>query len=431
MHAAFENIAKRLVNLWHPSKEDTAARVAQGLEPDPWVIGDKVWEEIGLEMKACAATAPYQFFRAMPNIARTQSQMAAEDWSNWILFVGPSVLYGRLPAIYFEHFKHLSSWVSACMALEIQKADVLSGGKLRGEINEWYLENLKGIMVDNAMKSIAAWYPAVFYPASKRKVPSGNKLEQPGPQVEQSLGDGQAEPEAVEGCELIGAKTIQEEKLSVHVKKLLITYINCTYAVEPNERTLAAARKLLPKELTIAYTAILNGSRIVGSSQPSPRGPSRREAFTVRTTRRDCSWISYTLFVDEDARRSRNRSRPFVGVEHKFYGEALEFYRFNLAHPVHGETEHTVVVVRQAVGLVAVGPENAQHFHNIYRYKKQGPLEAVPVQQVLTVAGRLHRKLDSSFTTGADVGPANVWYFCFDRPIGIAQAVFDDGDDSM
>ncbi|SCZ91303.1 BZ3500_MvSof-1268-A1-R1_Chr1-2g01320 [Microbotryum saponariae] len=23
------------------------------------------------------------------------------------------------------------------------------------------------------------------------------------------------------------------------------------------------------------------------------------------------------------------------------------------------------------------------------------------------------------------------WYFCFDRPIGIAQAVFDNGDDSM
>ncbi|KDE02210.1 hypothetical protein MVLG_07221, partial [Microbotryum lychnidis-dioicae p1A1 Lamole] len=194
-------------------------------------------------------------------------------------------------------------------------------------------------MVDNAMKSIAARYPEVFYPASKRKVPSGNKLEQPGPQVEQSLGDGQAEPEAMEGCELVGAKTIQQEKLSVHVKKLLITYINCTYALEPVERTLAAARKLLPKELTVAYTAILNGSRIVESSQPSPRGPSRREAFAVRTTRRDCSWISYTLFVDEDARRSRNRSRPFVGVEHKFYGEALEFYRFNLAHPVHGETE--------------------------------------------------------------------------------------------
>ncbi|SGY12276.1 BQ5605_C011g06452 [Microbotryum silenes-dioicae] len=354
------------------------------------------------------------------------------------------------------------------MALEIQKADILPGGKLRGEINEWYLESerlyyngrpahlkispysshavlhiadfilwhgppcstwcfvierynqhvkaltstrklpysaiMRGIMVDNAMKSIAARYPAVFYPASKRKVPSGNRLEQPGPQVEQSLGDGQAEPEAMEGCELIGAKTIQQEKLSVHVKKLLITYINCTYALEPNKRTVCTKilseglliRKLLPKELTIAYTAILNGSRIVGSSQPSPRGPSRREAFT------------YTLFVDEDARRSRNRSRPFVGVEHKFYGEALEFYRFNLAHP------HTVVVVRQADGLVAVGPENAQHFHNIYRYKKQGPLEAVPVQQVLTVAGQLHRKLDSSFMTGADVGPANVWYFCFD-----------------
>ncbi|SGY43863.1 BQ5605_C001g00072 [Microbotryum silenes-dioicae] len=378
------------------------------------------------------------------------------------------------------------------MALEIQKADVLPGGKLRGEINEWYLEFeryfrisshavlhiadfilwrgppcstwcfvierynqhvkrltstrqlpysaiMRGIMVDNAMKSIAARYPAVFYPASKRKVPSGNKLEQPGPQVEQSLGDGQAEPEAMEGCELVGAKTIQQEKLSVNVKKLLITYINCTCALEPVERTVCTKilseglliRKLLPKELMVAYTAILNGSRIVGSSQPSPRGPSRREAFAVRTTRRDCSWISYTLFVDEDARRSRNRSRPFVGVEHKFYGEALEFYRFNLAHPVHGETEHTVVVVRQADGLVAVGPENAQHFHNLYRYKKQGPLEAVPVQQVLTVAGRLHRKLDSSFTTGADVGPANVWYFCFDRPIGIAQAVFDDSDDSM
>ncbi|SGY66294.1 BQ5605_C004g02655 [Microbotryum silenes-dioicae] len=426
----------------------------------------------------------------MPNIARTQSQMAAEDWSNWIftsnifqvgsarawrwrsrkpmscpeassgarstsgtwnlkgeqaeqISMPPNQLYynGRPAHLkifpYSSHaVLHIADFIlwhgppcsTWCFVIERYNQHVK---RLTSTRKLPYSAIMRGIMVDNAMKSIAAWYPAVFYPASKRKVPSGNKLEQPGPQVEQSLGDGQAEPEAVEGCEFIGAKTIQEEKLSVHVKKLLITYINCTYAVEPNERTLAAARKLLPKELTIAYTAILNGSRIVGSSQPSPRGPSRREAFTVRTTRRDCSWISYTLFVDEDARRSRNRSRPFVGVEHKFYGEALEFYRFNLAHPVHGETEHTVVVVRQAVGLVAVGPENAQHFHNIYRYKKQGPLEAVPVQQVLTVAGRLHRKLDSSFTTGADVGPANVWYFCFDRPIGIAQAVFDDGDDSM
>ncbi|SGY58245.1 BQ5605_C006g04354 [Microbotryum silenes-dioicae] len=145
MHAVFENVARKLFNMWHgdlaaqkskgyktqapqaqrgrsaqgkvtsaASAEATtsAAAVDEALGTDlpDWVIPNKIWEVIVQEITNGAKTIPSLFARKMPNIHLQTGAMTAEDWSNWILYVGPCVLHDRLPAKYFAHFLALRRW---------------------------------------------------------------------------------------------------------------------------------------------------------------------------------------------------------------------------------------------------------------------------------------------------------------------------------
>ncbi|SGZ33510.1 BQ5605_C041g11972 [Microbotryum silenes-dioicae] len=175
MHAVFENVARKLFNMWHgdlaaqkskghktqapqaqrgrsaqgkvtsaASAEATmsAAAVDEALGTDlpDWVIPNKIWEVIGQEITNGAKTIPSLFARKMPNIHLQTGAMTAEDWSNWILYVGPCVLHDRLPAKYFAHFLALRRWVKDCMAMTINKEDVAKDGALRRDIASWCTE---------------------------------------------------------------------------------------------------------------------------------------------------------------------------------------------------------------------------------------------------------------------------------------------------
>ena len=96
-----------------------------------YIITNSIWKEIGAATEACSAMIPAAFGAAVPNIFTKRSQMMAEKWSVWTLYIAPVVLHGRFKKD--KYYKHFMKLVKLCLAFEINQGmlhEIQEGFKL-------------------------------------------------------------------------------------------------------------------------------------------------------------------------------------------------------------------------------------------------------------------------------------------------------------
>ena len=97
MHLIWENLIPNLIESWTGEFKD--------YEGEGYLIEPHIWNDIGSATAACRATIPSAFGAPVPDIATKQSQMSAEMYANWTLYIAPIVLCRRFKsARYYQHF---------------------------------------------------------------------------------------------------------------------------------------------------------------------------------------------------------------------------------------------------------------------------------------------------------------------------------------
>jgi hypothetical protein len=117
MHLIWENLIPNLILFWTDEFKDLDHHGKD------YVIEPKIWEAVGAATAACGATIPAAFGAVVPNIATKRSQMSAEMYANWTLFIAPIVLRRRFKKPkYYEHFMRLVELIKLCLAFEISES---------------------------------------------------------------------------------------------------------------------------------------------------------------------------------------------------------------------------------------------------------------------------------------------------------------------
>ena len=116
MHLIWENLIPNIIEFWTGKFKNLDHK------DEGYFIEPHIWNEIGAATAACIATIPAAFGAPVPNIATKQSQMSAEMYANWILYIAPIVLHGRFKsAQYYQHFMWLVELLKLCLAFEISE----------------------------------------------------------------------------------------------------------------------------------------------------------------------------------------------------------------------------------------------------------------------------------------------------------------------
>ncbi|KAK0433589.1 uncharacterized protein EV420DRAFT_1689531 [Desarmillaria tabescens] len=119
MHLIWENLMKNLVLLW--------TREFKGLDEGMgcYVLDKSVWEAIGKATAASGSTIPSAYGPRVPNMSTDHSNMSAEMWSFWSLYLRPVLLQRCFKdAKYFKHFVHLVMLLNLCLQFEISTAEI-------------------------------------------------------------------------------------------------------------------------------------------------------------------------------------------------------------------------------------------------------------------------------------------------------------------
>ena len=86
MHLIFENLLKNLVLLWTGNFKDLDEGTGN------YVLYPQVWEAIGQATAASGSTIPSAYGARPQNVAQDKSQINADSWSFWALYLGPVLL---------------------------------------------------------------------------------------------------------------------------------------------------------------------------------------------------------------------------------------------------------------------------------------------------------------------------------------------------
>lgn len=73
--------------------------------PPPYRIDIKDWKVIGVDMESSRASIPGAFGKALRNIQLYNKSFKTSELKNWLLFIAPILLNGRLDKQAYEHFR--------------------------------------------------------------------------------------------------------------------------------------------------------------------------------------------------------------------------------------------------------------------------------------------------------------------------------------
>ena len=119
MHLVFENLIKNLVLLWTGNLKNLDKGSGD------YIISPAVWEAIGQATAASGSTIPSAYGARPQNIAQDKSQINADSWSFWSLYLGPVLLRGRFRSPrYFNHFVDLAKLIHLCLQFEITHEEI-------------------------------------------------------------------------------------------------------------------------------------------------------------------------------------------------------------------------------------------------------------------------------------------------------------------
>lgn len=117
MHLIWENLIQNLVKLWNGDFKD--------LEDRGYEIPKNIWSEMSRAAAESGWDIPSCFGARVPDFIARPSEMTAETWSFFAMFLAPILLHGKFkkPAFY-RHFIELVELLELCMAFELTEAQV-------------------------------------------------------------------------------------------------------------------------------------------------------------------------------------------------------------------------------------------------------------------------------------------------------------------
>lgn len=119
MHLIWENLIKNLILLWTGEFKG----LDEGTES--YVLAGSVWESIGAATAASGQSIPSAYGPRVPNIQADRSNISAEMWSIWTLYIGPVLLHRRFTKPkYFRHFSRLVRLLHTCLQYEISSTEI-------------------------------------------------------------------------------------------------------------------------------------------------------------------------------------------------------------------------------------------------------------------------------------------------------------------
>jgi hypothetical protein len=117
MHLIWENLLKNLIALWTSNYKD--------LDNSDYEIPDDVWREISKAAAASGSTIPSSFGTKIPDFIARPSEMIAETWSFFTLYLAPILLHGKFKnPVYYHHFIDLVKLINICLLLELTEEQV-------------------------------------------------------------------------------------------------------------------------------------------------------------------------------------------------------------------------------------------------------------------------------------------------------------------
>ena len=129
MHLVFENLIKNLVLLWTGNLKN----LDEG--SGDYIISPAVWEAIGQATAASGSTIPSAYGARPQNIAQDKSQINADSWSFWSLYLGPVLLRRRFRSPrYFNHFVDLAKLIHLCLQFKITNEEI---SQIRVGFQKW------------------------------------------------------------------------------------------------------------------------------------------------------------------------------------------------------------------------------------------------------------------------------------------------------
>jgi len=119
MHLIWENLVKNLVLLWTGE--------FKGLDDgtESYTLPKAIWEAIRTATATAGSTIPSAYGSRVPNIQTHRSQLSAEMWSFWTLYLGPVLLRRRFQhQKYYAHFIRLVRLLNICLQFEITDDEI-------------------------------------------------------------------------------------------------------------------------------------------------------------------------------------------------------------------------------------------------------------------------------------------------------------------
>ena len=132
MHLIWTNLIPNLILLWTGNFKDLDH------DDEGYVLAPKVWQAIGEATLDAGKTIPAVFGSRVPNIAAEKSQMIAETYSIWMLYLAPTLLNGQfINERYYKHFVQLVRFLTLCLKFEITQDQI---NDLERGFQEWVEE---------------------------------------------------------------------------------------------------------------------------------------------------------------------------------------------------------------------------------------------------------------------------------------------------
>ena len=119
MHLVWSNLIPNLTLLWTGSFKDIDHN-GKG-----YVLAPAVWQAICEATTAAGNTIPAAFGSRVPNLDTERSQMTAETYSIWTLYLAPTLLKSHfIDGRYYKHFVLLARLLMLCLEFEITSGQI-------------------------------------------------------------------------------------------------------------------------------------------------------------------------------------------------------------------------------------------------------------------------------------------------------------------
>ncbi|PPQ81548.1 hypothetical protein CVT24_000065 [Panaeolus cyanescens] len=427
MHLIWENLMKNLISFWTSDFKDLDHK------QKGYIIKKANWEKIGEETAASRSTIPSSFGAAPPNIATKQSQMTAEMYANWTLFIAPIVLKGRFRnAKYYSHFMELVMLLRLCLSFKITRAmrEEIKNGFRKWVLSyeELYYERdpdrlstcpltIHALLhIADSIETMGPVWTYWAWPMERhcnKLLPSIRSRRHPYVCISTfvsavaQLDQIRLKYNLVDALNLDPVKkdahvythalypgfklapTKREETLSKSLKKLIWGALATRYQVKSD--IVKRIVKLNTPVLQYGRVTRLNGGDLMYARDLVKQWEDGRDASYVRVSRTVAGhslnmlkvcMMQYTLLVDRHA-RSHNRASVFD--ERNFFGQLLRTFVITVPASKRLKLANPTVVILALIRSVKANKGT----DNTFYYKKNGALEVVDLATVQCVVGRV------------------------------------------